>query len=163
MNNTSVKQFLDDSLTDLNNAMAIVSSMGPTSNIVPYLNKYSVIKACGAIEIAFKSIVTDFCVYRSKQQIKNYINNKVKDSSMNPSYSNICNLLKLFNDDWNKEFKQKIDSCPDKSQILTALQSLVDSRNDFAHGGNPTTSIKDSIDYYVEAVKMIEILDSIVI
>jgi len=163
MNNLSVKQLIDESLTDLNNAMAIVSSMGPTSNIVQYLNKYSVIKACGAIEIAFKSIITDYCVYRSKQQLKNFLNTKIKDSAINPSYSNICALLKSFDENWNIQFKQQMNAHPERDQIFSALKSLVDSRNDFAHGGNPTTSIRDSIDYYTYAVKMIEILDSIVI
>lgn len=161
MNNQSVKQILDDTFDDLSNALAIVTSNGATSPEVPYINKYSVIKACGAIEISFKALVTDCCNYKAKQQIKNYINTKVKEGSMNPSYSNICGLLKSFDTNWNESFKKMINLHPDKNQILTSLDSLVASRNEFAHGGNPTASIVDSIRYYTEAIKMIEILDII--
>lgn len=162
MNNNSVQQLIDECLSDLTNAMAIVTSIGSSSNVVPYLNKYSVIRACGTIEVAFKAIITDYCVYRSKPQLKNYVSLKVKDSSMNPSYSNICGLLKSFDDSWCNQLKQQLEVHPDKSKILSALKSLVDSRNDFAHGGNPTISLNDSIGYYKEAVKLIDILDNII-
>lgn len=162
MNNQSVEQLLDDCSSDLTSAISIISSLGRTSNVVSYLNKYAIIKACGTIEVAFKSIITDYCVYRSKQQVKNYINSKVKDGSMNPSYSNICGLLKAFDPNWNAVFKTQIDHHPDKDKILSGIQSLVDLRNDFAHGGNPQASITDSFTYFIEARKMIEILDGIV-
>jgi hypothetical protein len=162
MHNKSVEQLLNECFSDLENARAIIISLGSTSNVVPYLNKYSVIRACGTIEVAFKSIITDFCAYRSKQQIKNYINGKIKDGSMNPSYTNICGLLKMFDSTWNSSFKSAMDIHPDKTKILTGVQSLVDSRNEFAHGGNPSTSISDTIKYFIEARKMIELLDSII-
>lgn len=162
MNNTAVEALLDDSDQNLLDALAIVNSLGGAAKVVPYLNQYSIIRACGTIEIAFKQIISDFCSHRSMPQINNFINAKVKDSSMNPSYDNIYKLLKTFDETWCKEFKDQINLHPDKSQILFALKSLVDSRNDFAHGGNPTTSITDAIDYYTHAKKLIIVLDSVV-
>lgn len=38
-----------------------------------------------------------------------------------------------------KTFKTKIDDEPSKANLLTSLQSLVDARNDFAHGGIPSS------------------------
>ena len=56
MNNQSVEQVLDDCTSDLTSAISIISSLGRTSNVVSYLNKYAIIKACGTIEVAFKSV-----------------------------------------------------------------------------------------------------------
>lgn len=42
---------------------------------------------------------------------------------------------------------------------MTALQSLVDARNDFAHGGNPSASIGDVIIYYQHSRTVIEKMD----
>ena len=45
---------------------------------------------------------------------------------------------------------------------MTSLQSLVDARNDFAHGGHPSTSISDLITYFTDSKEVIEVLDQIV-
>lgn len=82
---------------------------------------------------------------------------------MNPSYSNICKLLKDFDEDWLTEFKTSINNSSDKTTWMTSLQSLVDARNDFAHGGNPSASIGDVIIYYQHSRAVIEALDSNVI
>lgn len=163
MNNNDVLLVLDECQADLDKVMGIIDSLGQTSNIVPYLTKYAIIKACGTIEVAWKGIIADHCSKRSKKQVKTFIDFKVRDSSRNPSYSNICALLQEFDGDWKESFKQTLDAHSDKSEALTSLSSLVDARNDFAHGGNPTLTIHDVIKYYRYSRIVIEIVDSIVI
>jgi hypothetical protein len=53
-----------------------------------------------------------------------------------------------------------IDQSPNKPAPMTSLQSLVDARNDFSHGGSPTTSIGDVITYYLQSRSVIEMLDA---
>jgi hypothetical protein len=159
MNNPEVQRLLDDCSTELSQVKTLIDNLGVASNIAPYLTKYSLIRACGTIEQAFKSIICDFCSRRSKKQVKRFLEQHVRDSSMNPSYSNICKLLKQFDEDWHTQFKTSIDNVPDKTTWMTALQSLVDARNDFAHGGNPSASIGDVIIYYQHSRAVIEKLD----
>lgn len=163
MNNVEVQRLLDNCSTELSQLKILIDGLGVASNIAPYLTKYSLIRACGTIEQAFKSIICDFCSRRSKKQVKRFIEQRVRDSSMNPSYSNICKLLKDFDEDWLTEFKTSINNSPDKTTWMTSLQSLVDARNDFAHGGNPSASIGDVIIYYQHSRAVIEALDSKVI
>jgi hypothetical protein len=162
MNNTDVKRLLDECEDDIKTVRTIVDLIGQTSNIVPYLNKYSIIRACGTIEVAYKTLVADFCNWRSKAQIKNYIDNNVRDSSRNPTYSNMCRLLDSFDEEWNDNFKSKINALPDVANIHLSLTSLVDARNDFAHGGNPSMTVKDVLDKYAHCKKVIEEMDSII-
>ena len=72
-------------------------------------------------------------------------------------------FLKNFDEDWHKSFKISISNAPNHTAWMTSLQSLVDARNDFAHGGNPSASIGDVITYYQHSKDVIEALDSNVV
>lgn len=161
MNNAQVLLILNECQDDLDIVKYIVQSLGFSSTVVPYLSKYAIIKACGTIEIAFKAIITDHCSKRSKRQVKQFLSRKIKDSSSNPSYENICKILKDFDENWLKDFKNNLKSHPDYNVILTSMQSLVDARNDFAHGGNPNLTIADTISYFNYCRTAMIILDQI--
>jgi hypothetical protein len=162
MNNVEVERMLDECEDELNRIDLLIDSLGKSSNIVPYLNKYAIIKACGSVEIAYKEIISDFCIYRSKKQVKTYINKKVKENSQNPSYSNICATLGEFDDEWKKEFKAKVNSHQDNSQIKDSIKSLVFARNQFAHGGDPNLTINDVLDYFLHSRIVLDLLDEVV-
>lgn len=162
MNNTNVLRLIDNCQDELNNVKLIIDGLGFSSNIVPYLNKYSVIKACGIVEVSYKSLMADYCDKRSKSQVKSFLKKYVRENSKNPSYKNICTLLKEFDKEWNAEFKRRINIHPDKTKIMTSIESLVDARNEFAHGGNPTLTVSDVITYFSDFRIVIEIIDDIV-
>jgi len=162
MNNADVQKMLDDCEVDLKAVKSIIDSLGYSSNIVPYLNRYAIIKACGTVEVAFKSIIADHCSRRAKKQVKSYLSRKIKNSSSNPSFDNICSLLGDFDKDWRKDFKDKLKAHPNHSSLTTSIQSLVDARNDFAHGGSPSVTISDVIAYFSDFREVLDILDSII-
>ena len=64
---------------------------------------------------------------------------------------------------WVKRFKSAISAHPDAVKIKTSLASLVDARNDFAHGGSPTVTLSDVIDYFNYSKHIILILDCIIV
>ena len=160
MNNADVQRMLDECSSELLQVKTLIDSIGVASSIAPYLTKYALIRACGSIEQAFKSIICDFCSRRSKKQVKRFLENRVRESSMNPSYSNICKLLKSFDEDWSDAFQSSVNSSTDKAAWIMSLTSLVDARNDFAHGGNPSPSIGDVTSYFLHSRAVIELLDS---
>ncbi|MBB6086992.1 HEPN domain-containing protein [Wenzhouxiangella marina] len=162
MKNDAVRALLDDCETELAAIETLINSLGLGSTIVPYLSKYGLIKACGTIEQAFKSVVADRCSYRARSQIKNYLEDNVRNSSSNPSFSNICKLLKSFDESWKTGFKGGVNMHARASSLKTSLQSLVDARNEFAHGGNPRVSIGDVRQYYQDAREVIVELDRVV-
>lgn len=162
MDNTDVEQLLDDCQTDIASVEMLIIGIGVTSNVVPYLTKYSLIKACGTIEQAFKSLIADHCERRTKTQVKRFITRKIRENSANPSYENICSLLNDFDENWKQGFKATINAKANKTALKTSLQSLVDSRNEFAHGGSPNLSIGDIKQYYRDAREVIEALDAVV-
>jgi len=162
MNNTDVEKLLQDCNDDLNQADLILKGLGQAANVVPYLNKYGLIRACGTIEVAFKTIICDVCINNSKEQIKYFINKSVKNNSVNPRYEKICKTLSLFDKKWNEDFKRAVKEHTDYDLIQISLESLVDARNEFAHGGNPTVTLKSTMEYFGYSKEIIVILDSIV-
>ncbi|WP_428034831.1 HEPN domain-containing protein [Amphritea sp.] len=163
MNNTDVDQQLTICQTELASIQGIITGLGLTSNIVPYLTKYSVIRACGTIENAFKTVIADYIEHRSKKQVKRFISKRIREGSANPSFDMICRFLGEFDENWKSEFKTKLNMEPNKQSLTDSLQSLVDARNDFAHGGNPGASITDVITYFGNARRIIEIMDDVIV
>ncbi|NCC61766.1 MAG: hypothetical protein EOM12_12695 [Verrucomicrobiae bacterium] len=147
---------------ELAQVKTLIDNLGFTSTIVPYLTKYAVVRACGSVELAFKAVIADYCSRRGKKQVKRFLTRKVRDGSANPSYDKICQFLHDFDEEWKRDFKGLIEQEANKANLLTSLQSLVDARNDFAHGGNPSASIGDVLVYYGHARRIIEIMDGVV-
>jgi hypothetical protein len=162
MNNTSVEESINNCRTEISKIEAIIEVFGQSHGIVPFLTNYMIIKCCGTIENAFKSIISD---YHSTipPQAKNYIEQTFTNSSMNPSKDNICKSLKKFDENWNIQFKSKLQLETNSSQLDSSLKSLNDARNEFAHGGHPRVSHSSVKQYFEHSVKIIEILDEIIV
>ena len=162
MNNSEVAQVISACDAELAHVQTIIAGLGVTSAIVPYLTKYAVVRACGSIETSFKAVIADYCSHRGKKQVKRFINRRIRDGSANPTIGNMYKFLSDFDTNWELAFKGQLNSEPNKSALFTSLQSLVDARNEFAHGGNPTTSLADVVQYFGDAKRVIEIMDAVV-
>ncbi len=95
--------------------------------------------------------------------MKRYIALKITRSSANPSHNKIVEMLDQFDENWKQTYKSNIGTDPDKTHLLDSLQSLVDARNEFAHGGNPTLSINDVIKHFDHARRVLEHVDLAVV
>lgn len=162
MNNQNVLTELNKCDIELHAIGTLITNLGATSTPVPYLSKYALIKACGTVEQAFKSIIADKCLHRSKPQVKQFLRKKVTNNSSNPSYGNICSLLKDFDNNWSINFKAAVTAQPTGDVMKASLESLVDARNEFAHGGSPRLTIGDVITYFSDARKILICMDTVV-
>jgi len=161
MINTEVKRLLDDCLAELESISALLIGIGDGAKPTPYIKKYAVIRASGSIETAFKQIIADKIDQDSHVQVKNFIKRKIRDSSCNPNLGMIESMLSEFDDRWRAKFDELM-ALGDKPRLKGALTNLVRARNDFAHGGNPDMNIEDTINFFKEGFRVIEILDSVV-
>lgn len=163
MNNGDVSLHLSHCRAELVHVQTTISTLGLTSSVVPYLTKYAVIRACGAIEVSFKALIADYCAKRSKKQVKRFLQVRIRRGSSNPSQKNILELLGQFDEDWKRNFKSRLRADPDRQRLLNSLQSLVDARNEFAHGGSPTLSIGDVVQHFDSAYRVVEYVDAVVV
>jgi RiboL-PSP-HEPN len=162
MNNQNATQLIIDCENELLHIKQFLDVLGPFNNMVPYLTKYSVIKASGTIEQSFKTIIADFCEQGQSAQIKAFITTKLRNSSSNPSLENILGWLGQFDQSWKINFKKKLNNKSSKTLIKSSLKSLNEARNGFAHGGNPSSSFADINKYFNHAVIILNILDDVV-
>jgi hypothetical protein len=162
MNNPDVEATLVECARELDSIVADLDRFGSTHKAAPYLTMYALMRACGAVELASKTIVADFCNKGCGPQIRQFITTKVRDNSRNPSYTNICKMLGDFDKAWVDEFKTAVASSGRKGALLDSLQSLVDARNEFAHGGSPSCSIRDVKQYFGDALVVLTHLDATV-
>jgi hypothetical protein len=163
MNNHNAEEKIEQCSEELERIKHIIIGIGRTSHPVPFLTKYSIIKSCGTIETCFKTILSDYKIEEQNDKVKNFIDAKFRNSSINPSKDNIHRSLKLFDEEWNTKFKEEIERLDDKDKVLDSLKSLNEARNTFAHGGNPSSSFDNVFEYFKDAIKIIEILDRIAI
>lgn len=161
MNNNEVDEILIACTEELNNISALLVGIGEEARPTPYVKKYAVIRATGAIETGFKKIIADKVDENSHEQVKKFIKRKIRDASSNPKLGVIENMLVEFDDRWRAKFDELL-ALEDKPKLKGSLTELVNARNEFAHGGSPDVNIEDTINYFQDGVKVLEILDSVV-
>ncbi|WP_459782483.1 hypothetical protein, partial [Photobacterium sp. R1] len=98
ISNSSVADKIDSCLDEFRKIKSIIDGFGSMSHPVPYLTRYSIIRACGTIEFGFKTIIADLSSEGQTYQVMNFIDKKFRNSSMNPSYTNIVSSLAGFDE-----------------------------------------------------------------
>ena len=156
MNGNNI-QLITDCQTELNNIRAYVQA-NPFDSMVKYLVSYSIIKSSGTIEIVFKDIIYTHLTQNANQEAISYFSKNIKDSSINPKTGKISYLLEQINPSWKSSFDAQLQGSTDKG----LLNSLVDLRNQLAHGNSVTSSINDVIQSFNSGCNILNILDSIV-
>lgn len=127
-------------------------------DMVRFLQRYAIIKACGTIEYVVKNMIADHVEAGSSPELQNYISVKVRDSSTNPTTGNISNLLGEFSaTGWKRSFDNALSS---HNQEKASLNSLVQLRNDFAHGQSPTIGILNIIRYFDHARTIVSLVET---
>ncbi|MFK3811201.1 hypothetical protein ACI1VO_31630, partial [Escherichia coli] len=68
--NNNAKNSSIDCLKELESIEKMIESSGPTTTIVKYLTRYSIIRTCGTIEYSFKTIISDHKYDQHSEQIQ---------------------------------------------------------------------------------------------
>ena len=123
-----------------------------------YLIAYCVVRASGTIEVTYKNIIFDYLTTGAQSETVVYLEKMILESSSNPNTGNISNLLQSVSVPWKDLFDQGVK----EDNIKSDVNSLVQLRNDFAHGKNINISIDTVLRYFESATKMLYILDNIV-
>lgn len=125
---------------------------------VKFLVSYAIIKSSGTIETIYKQIVFNHLVKNANDEAIKFLDRNILESSSNPSTGQIEKMLESVNGKWAEEFKQRVKD----GNIKSDLNSLVQLRNDFAHGKDVIASIETVMTYFRSAKQIMKILDEIV-
>ena len=134
----------------------------PLAVLTRHLTLYALIEAYGTTELSIKTLFFAALSKSGTTQLQNYLNENIKNHPFDIRYDNICKFLKKYiDDDWKIKFKRRIDAKSDSARIKSSLKTLHDTRNEFAHGGNPTISFNEIRECFNDSIKLIRTLDVI--
>lgn len=157
--NGDIHYKLEDVKLELNEISNIINK-NKTNKISKYLTSYAIIQASGTIEITMKSLIFEYLINGSNKETIKFLENMILESSANPSTGQIQKLLQNINSDWKDKFLTELKN---KNHLKSDLNSLVQLRNDFAHGNSTSgISIKNVIKYYLSGIEVLEILNNII-
>lgn len=134
---------LDDCKIELENIRQWINS-NPFHSNVRYLVSYAVVKASGTIEIVLKSMVYDYLAEGAKVPTQAYLTKMIVDSSCNPNTGNILRMLEQIDAAKKTSFEDIVKGSAQKGD----LNSLVNLRNDIAHGRVISVTIGTVINYF---------------
>ena len=129
----------------------------PFDSNVKFLVSYAVVKSSGTIEIVFKRIIHSFLSDGCKDETQKYLERIIVDSSANPSTGKIEGFIERFDSTRKNSFSTMLKGTKEKSD----LNSLVQLRNDIAHGRAISVSIGTVKDYFESGVHILNVLDSL--
>lgn len=155
--NGELLQMITDTKEELKSIRQWINAGNQFDSKTRYLISYSVIKASGTVEVIFKNIIYNSLIVGANEKAKGYFEKAIIDSSCNPNTGNMSNMLQNISSEWKRVFDQQVKESGEKDK----LNSLVQLRNDFAHGDSIAVSIDTVIKYFDSAVNILKILDKV--
>ncbi|RZN15664.1 MAG: hypothetical protein EF812_01650 [Methanosarcinales archaeon] len=122
-----------------------------------FLAQYLVVFISGIYEDTIEIIIYEKIQRLNQKYLNKFYSNYLRRYFRNPDFSQICDLLKLFDDKWTVELK-KFDL-----KNKTALKSIITNKNKVAHGEPCNITLKDVIHYYKDSRPIIEKIDELVL
>ena len=118
--NGNNQNIIDDCLNDLNKVKYFIQ-LNPLDSMCQYLISYSVVRACGAIEVVAKNTIYDYLALGAKAETMKYLEIQILDSPWNPSTGKIKGFIEKINPLWANNFKATVSGTKEE----TSLNSLV--------------------------------------
>jgi len=119
--------------------------------------RYLCVLVSSFIEGSIRAIVGDYAGARSSKNIANYIQKKLSRET-NLNTSRIVGLLSQFDPDVGKELERSTNG-----ELKYAIDSIVANRHNIVHGRDVSVSYVRIYDWYKKAVKVIELVDSLLV
>lgn len=123
-----------------------------------FLTAYAVVKACGSLELVLKRAICDYLIVGANEEASSYLTKCIIDASFNPSTGQVEHLLDKINVSWKTAFVTGTQGSEDKA----SLNSLVQLRNDIAHGRSISASINTINTYFDAGQAILQLLFSII-
>ena len=156
--NDEINKIIDDCKSDLDKIEKWIQN-NPLDTNTKYLVDYSIIRACGTIEVIFKRIVFDFLSKPAREETRYYLGKQIIESSCNPNTGNMLRMLEQIDTERRNKFDELIKGSNDKG----SLTSLVNLRNTIAHGKTWNASINYVKKYFDAGLRILNNLESLML
>jgi hypothetical protein len=142
----------DDYIRKLDNDFRLADST-TDFEIQSVLAKFICIRLCGLVEVGLKELIQNFVDNRKTHSIiSSYISDNIRNITNLKSDKLRC-VLSNFSKDWAAYYDDNITE-----EMKSSLGSVYVNRNEIAHGGNVSVSLRQLKDDYVNLKKVANIL-----
>jgi len=125
-------------------------------NLQKHWGRYLCILAAGFLENAMREVYIDFVSKRSNLEISNFIHHVLNKIS-NPKSEKFKQTAGAFKQEWAQELEEFFK---ENSEVRDAIDSIMNNRNQIAHGKNQSISVVQVRDYLNRSVKAIEFIEN---
>lgn len=120
--------------------------------------RYLCIRISGFLEVAVYKLLTVYVSQRSSSSVARFVASQL-EGFQNPKTNKILDVLEAFNPAWHKQ----IESQDDFDKMKNAIVSIVNNRNQIAHGEDVGVTIHRIRDYYEQIRQFIDILEKTIV
>lgn len=118
--------------------------------------RYLCVLTSGFIENSVRNILNDFANNKAAPPIANYVKKKINRVT-NLQNNNIISLLDSFNTKWTDKYRENVND-----EGVAALDGVVATRHQIAHGKNTGITYASISDYYRRVCVVIQLIEDIV-
>lgn len=112
--------------------------------------RYLCILTSGYLEESIKIIIKNYVMKRASPTISNHINSSISNLT-NLKTERIGKYLNTFNSEWKEKFEKELTH-----EEKTAIDSIVENRNQIAHGKNVGVSYIGVKEWYKNVKRVVE-------
>jgi hypothetical protein len=133
----------------------LVKSYNDSDEIKAILSNHLCVLVSAFIENSFRNMIIQYAKNKSHPNISNYINTQMKYLT-NLNEEKMRQLLNSFDRNWSVSFSHAITE-----KEKAAIDSIINNKNNIAHGRATTLSFAYINDYYISAKKVIKIVQKL--
>jgi len=139
----------------LEHLFELVTSFQDDDELISHWARYMCVLVSGFLEAAVFEIYTEFARAKSQDFVVNYVQKQLT-RFQNPKMEKILSLAGSFNGLWRDKLKEATDG-----ELKDAVDSIVNNRNNIAHGRNSDITYGRIKEYFKKAVKVIDMLEDL--
>jgi RiboL-PSP-HEPN len=120
-------------------------------------SRYLCVLVSGYIEVAMRSLCAEYARRRGNSHIHRFVQSHLQQFQ-NPKSGKVLDLLGSFSIEWRQELEAKIEG-----ELKDSVDSIVNNKNNIAHGENTGISYVTVREYYRNVQKFIDVVESLCI
>jgi hypothetical protein len=142
-------------LQRLKNLFSRIKDFSGDTELQAYWTQFLCVRASGFIENSIRNIFGEYARTHADTYVANYVRREL-DSFQNAKSDKILQLTSTFNPEWRTQLEVYI-----KDKRKDAIDSIVNNRNQIAHGRSVGISYHILNDYFRSSVEVVEYIDQL--
>jgi hypothetical protein len=132
-----------------------VRTLSHDDELLAHWSKYLCVLVCGFLEVSVVEIYSEFARNKSQVSVANYVQRQLR-GFQNPKMEKILSLAGSFNSSWRDALEKAT-----VGELKDAVDSIVNNRNNIAHGKNSDITFGRVKEYFGRAVKVVGMLEEL--